>query len=211
MNVVVSGLTAAGKTTHCKLLAEFLGYDYFSASTALRDLMDNPGDESYWNTEWDLLRESGELDRRLDERMLAELESRHDTVFDAWALPWTSKSSALRIWLHSDLASRANKVVVSRLRSGETLSVDEGLTIAKEKDRTSREMFLEHHAFDLFQDHDLFDLSFDLSTLISEPSVRASDIGIGCASHVIHAIVGLRLGRGTSERGLSQFQRSLIL
>jgi cytidylate kinase len=50
MNIIISGLTAAGKTTHALLIARRLGYDYVSASSLMLRALDVEPDQS--NTLW---------------------------------------------------------------------------------------------------------------------------------------------------------------
>lgn len=208
-NIVISGLTASGKTTHSQLLASSLGYEWFGASLVLKELLGVEG--RYWLTDWDSARREGEIDRELDRRMVAEFVSRERTVFDAWALPWTSAEPALRVWLGSDVNSRARKVVVSRLRFGEPMLVADGRRVALEKDATSRALFRSQHGFDLFRDHEVFDLRFDLSALIAVPTVPASDVGIACFAPVLLHSVQQRLGIETAPIHLTSFQQKLSI
>jgi cytidylate kinase len=50
VNIVIAGLTAAGKTTHALLIARSLGYDYVSASTLMLARLNIESGES--NTFW---------------------------------------------------------------------------------------------------------------------------------------------------------------
>jgi hypothetical protein len=51
-NIIVSGITAAGKTTHALLIAKWLGYDYVSASELMLTLLNvRPNvDNTLWAT-----------------------------------------------------------------------------------------------------------------------------------------------------------------
>src|SRR3954452_3663938 len=116
-NVAFAGLTAAGKTTHARLLAEALGYDYVCATDIVLEILGmESSSRGVWFERFDEIRSAragdgvdAELDRRLEE-MAA---TRRSTVFDTWALAWLSPSPLVRIWIESDLASRARKCLVS--------------------------------------------------------------------------------------------------
>jgi cytidylate kinase len=207
-NVILSGLTASGKTTHAKILAAELGFNYFNASSILKRLVHKEGD--VWLNEWDVARKSGELDRELDQLVIHEFDSRDCTVFDAWALPWTTDSPAVRVWIESDLHSRTRKVIVSRLRVGETLEFDKSLKIALEKDEVSQIIFKKLHDFDLFQDKKVFDVIVSNTSLIENPTIKCSDEGIAIFSPVLLSTVKKHLGC-SSDIILTKFQESLIL
>ena len=58
-NIVISGLTAAGKTTHALLLAQELGYRYISATAIIADLAGVSRDEvgpGFWQKYGDKIR-----------------------------------------------------------------------------------------------------------------------------------------------------------
>lgn len=189
MNIVISGLTAAGKTTHALLLAAHFGYKYVSASQMLAELAGQKVDsatDSWWLTSGKKIstaRADGSIDRTLDERMCQLANEFDRQVFDAWALPWTSDEPMLRIWLESDHRSRARKCFVSHLPSPPTL--EECGKHIEEKDRESRHIFKSIHGFDLLGDDEVFDLIVDSSELISDSTREAADVGIATLDPVL--------------------------
>lgn len=203
MNVVLSGLTAAGKTTHARLLAERLGYRYVSASQVLASLA---GIEIDPRTHWWLerggdlsrAREGHVLDRELDRRMVALTAEADQQVFDAWALPWISSEPMLRIWLESDRPSRCRKCQVSHAPLNPVSFAQAG-DIVDEKDSESRRIFLELHGFDLFHPPDVFDVHVDLSMLIPQASMECATEGISRADAFLGEFVLAKLSHGDAS------------
>ena len=69
-NILLSGYTAAGKTTHARLLADAFGHQYVGASELRRSLMGVASGSSIseWDPTVDLRREGSPCyDRQLDE------------------------------------------------------------------------------------------------------------------------------------------------
>jgi CMP/dCMP kinase len=199
LNVVISGLTAAGKTTHAYLLAEHLGLQYVSASRVLAaraGLEVNP-EHHWWLDAGGRLSsaraKSNEPDTYVDRVMVQLAEERDGQVFDAWALAWTRSAPMLRIWLASDEASRYRKCHVSHL-ADRSLPLEECQRIVDAKDDESRRIFLRLHGFDLYRDHDVFDMILDLSDLIPEATPACSRQSVARADAYLQAVVAAVTG-----------------
>jgi cytidylate kinase len=175
IKILISGLTAAGKTTHARRLAQVLDLPYFSASQILAEIL---GDNGPWSPRVDLLRADHDVDREVDRRILQTFDIQPEGVFDAWALPWLTSSSALRVWLESDLPSRVRKAFVTELRRGNHPEYPEIEQLVLKKDDFSRRRFQHTHRFDIYVDRTVFDLVIDNSSYIPRASIEASDRGI---------------------------------
>jgi cytidylate kinase len=191
--IIVSGFTAAGKTTHARLLAISLGWRYVGMSKIRRSCV--PGSataEEEWTPRGDEMRaESAALDLEMDRR-LEEYVDRIDepAVVDAWLQPWLCEApGATRVWLGSDLPSRIRKAQVSRIRAGLPSSPSMSMTIAK-KDAFSVEHFRRIYDIDFGPDPGVFDLSLDNSSYIAEATVHASDDGINRFAPVFNSRIG---------------------
>ena len=118
VNVAFAGLTAAGKTTHARLLAEQLGYSYVSATEALLDILDiDAPSEQIWFERFEQIqaaRQGDGVDDELDLRLSLLAAGSTAAVFDTWALAWVGPSPMLRVWIESDEDSRARKCLVSQ-------------------------------------------------------------------------------------------------
>jgi cytidylate kinase len=198
--IIISGLTAAGKTTHAKLLEKKFGFKYISASNTLLELMGvsskdiNP---DFWasqnSKELSGLRGGDRsFDRLVDQTMSEIIANNENIVVDSWAASWLSKENALRIWLDSSLNSRIWKSMVShglpKDRSYEAYNL-----LLTEKDNITRKIFLEEYGFDLFKDHEHFDLIIDITDFITDSSFTASKSSVESVDEIIVSIVGLYL------------------
>lgn len=198
MNVAVSGLTAAGKTTHALLLSGDLGYRYISATEIIAEMVGldrNIVRNGFWEDYGDAIqkiRDTSDLDRKLDERLIKIATTDEGLVIDAWALPWlVSPQKCIHVWLESDHNSRTMKAAVSnenRQRSnwyGEFIS---------KKDDDSRKRFLAIYGFDLYGRRDHFTIQLDNSSYITKPTRENSDQGIAQFHPILRQSVRKHLG-----------------
>src|SRR6266545_3168171 len=141
MNIVVAGLTAAGKTTHALLMAKWLGYDYLSASELMLAQLGIQPDPN--NTVWidhmktiEERRDLQPVDEAVNNLLSEAIRRRKNTVFDSWSLPWLAAGEpCVCLWIESDLVARSLKVRVSQEPNGPFLSIAECKSLAEEKDR----------------------------------------------------------------------------
>lgn len=194
MRIAFSGLTAAGKTTHSKLLAASLGVEWLGATEILASLAGYTGVvESLFNGPGaayiESAREGDALDRELDRRILDRVTSRADIVVDAWALPWLYQDPDLvRIWLESDCDSRTRKCYVSQ-GSDVTRDMPGCLELITAKDESTRARFLRMYRFDLMSDHEQFDVKLTNAHLIPTATRSCADFGIATFEPVLEAAV----------------------
>ncbi|WP_207954742.1 cytidylate kinase family protein [Saccharopolyspora elongata] len=190
-NIAFAGLTAAGKTTHARLLASELGYEYVSATDILLEMLgvDTPGDQVWFARlqEINEARGDGAVDAELEQRLLELNRTRHATVFDTWALAWIGDEPLVRIWLESDADSRARKCLVSQRQ--QRLGLDECRNLIDDKDTFNRELFTQRHGFDLFTDRDRYDVILCNSHLIPQATDTAAQAGIEAFAPIVHAAV----------------------
>jgi cytidylate kinase len=199
MNVIISGLTAAGKTTHCSLLNRRFNLERIAAADVFARLsgigfdVDSTSPRFWACEQGEELTRMRKGSRTIDSAVDAELHklaaTSNHVVFDSWALPWTSKKPALRIWIESSLESRLWKAWVSHGKRGASDRRRISDLVSK-KDQQARETFLEMHGFDICRDRDVFDLVLDIGSFISEPTVRAAERSIRRADEIIRNFVG---------------------
>jgi len=202
-NIAFAGLTAAGKTTHARRLAQELGYDYISATEILLDILGIDADsDQVWFTalhEIQASRDTGAVDAELEAQLISMNRTRQRTIFDTWALAWIGDNPLVRIWIESDLESRVRKCIVSQ--QSQQLSSDECRALIREKDEFNRHLFLLRHGFDLFTDRHRYDVVLCNSHLIPAATASAARYGIEAFAPVVRATVTCLLTSGGSDAG----------
>jgi cytidylate kinase len=190
-NVCISGLTAAGKTTHAHLLAGEFGLTYVSGSQIqlnfrglspiqAKDFWITEAAKSLWN-EHDF--------RRIDDELLRIESHTHGCVFDTSTMPWRRRKPALSIWLESDLASRSCKSIVSHRGRG-VFAPHEYADRIEEKDRATIDLYNRLYRLEIGRDLSPFDLILDIGKLIATPSLEASLSSIRSVHAIVRAAAG---------------------
>lgn len=184
MNIVIAGLTAAGKTTHALLLARQLGFDYISASQLMLRQLNIDPDESntLWTTrmaEVERRRDDCTVDEELNRHLALQLRQRDHTVFDSWSAAWLDdRPDGLRIWIESDRRSRAIKAQVSQHPHGPILCLVDCHAVVDEKDHSTAARLRPLLGVDIRYDKRPFDLVLDNSSLIATASMESARTGI---------------------------------
>lgn len=178
MKIFVSGLTAAGKTTHSRLLAETFGLRYFCMLDILSSRLG--ASQTRWTPRFD--GRDPEVDLGADRLMVQLATTEAGGVFDAWALPWLyAGQDAISVWIESSPESRLNKAKVSEMLAHMTSTAADGVDLAsllEEKDHFSRRRFYDLYGFDLYTDRSPFNLVLDNGPLMPSPSCDAAIRGV---------------------------------
>jgi cytidylate kinase len=209
-SVCISGLTAAGKTTHSHLLAGEFGLTYVSGSQIQLNFMGVSPIQArdFWITDkaksfWD---QDGF--NRIDTELLRLEQLSEGYIFDTSTMPWRHRKPALCIWLESDLKSRALKSIVSH-RGRSTFLPDEYKSRIVDKDNSTKTIYNSLWGIEIGNDLSCFDLILDISSLISDASLCASLRSIRIAHSVIQPAVGWYLTR--HPQFLNDFQKAVEL
>lgn len=115
--ICLAGLTACGKSTAARRLAERFGLEYVSGGTALKELALKQGykvkKRGWWESaEGIRFLKQRTLDPKFDKQIdagLLELAARGNVVFDSWTMPWLSKIG-FKIWLEVSAEERARRL-----------------------------------------------------------------------------------------------------
>jgi cytidylate kinase len=174
-NVILSGLTAAGKTTHCHILAGEYGLQYVSSSQVLLSLLNMfPIQErDFWITDEAQKLWKTQEATKVDEELLRLESKSNNIVFDTIAMPWLHQHESFCVWLESSLESRVMKAIVS-LREKANLTPSEIERRIQLKDETACADFKGRFGFDLLNDRTPFALILDISRSIKEPTLESS-------------------------------------
>jgi cytidylate kinase len=168
-NIVIclAGMTACGKSTAAKRLAEKYRLKYVSGGTVLKDLALQMGYKSrergWWETtEGRRFLEQRLRDFRFDKQVDAELldwAQRGNVVLDSWTMAWLSKTG-FKIWLQVSSQERAQ-----RLARRDRISFKQAEKLIKEKDGKTKQIFERLYGFKLGEDFSPFDLILDTEQL----------------------------------------------
>jgi len=199
LNIAIAGLTAAGKTTHARRLADELGYTYVSSTEILLTLLgvDTPSNGAWFtdSVRIEQARRGDQADSELDRRLVKWAATRSGVVFDSWVLAWICPTPIVRVWLESDEPSRIRKCFVSQ--EATRMPISGCAELLREKDGASRSNFIRRYGFDLFVDRAEYDLVLCNSHLIPHATADSAALGIDKFAPILRKAVELLLGGGS--------------
>jgi cytidylate kinase len=192
-NIAFAGLTAAGKTTHAKILAEQLGYEWISATALLLEILGMTGRDptTIWFTEYERIqqaRDDDRIDTELERRLGALACAKDGLILDTWAMASIYEGPLIRIWLESDEESRARKCLVSQ-GGIKALDLNACRQLVRAKDTRVRTQFSRRLHFDLFTDRQQYDALLTNTALIPEATDQCARAGIRTFAPVVHDVV----------------------
>jgi len=168
--ICIAGLTACGKSTAARRLAEKFNLKYASGGTALKEaalkIGYKPSGRGWWESAEGIrfLKQRArdpELDRRTDDYLL-KLAARGNVVLDSWTMPWLSRKG-FKIWLEVSAEERAK-----RLSGRDGISNEEAKRAIEEKDGRTRQIYDRLYGFKLGEDYSPFDLVLDSEQLTTD-------------------------------------------
>lgn len=188
--ICLAGLTACGKSTAARRLAEKYRLTYVSGGITLKELALKMGykarDKGWWETREGMrfleqrLRDS-KFDKQIDAQLLGWAE-RGNVVLDSWTMPWLMKDG-FKIWLEVSPIERAK-----RLARRDGIAEEKAARIIKDKDGKTKQIYQILYGFKLGEDYSPFDLILDSESL-------TSDEVFDTLSLVINRLVLKRRGR----------------
>jgi cytidylate kinase len=168
--ICVAGLTASGKSTVARRIADKFGLKYYSGGTALKELAVKLGYKAEGRGWWETAEgmrffEQRLRDPRFDKQVDAELlkaAEQGNVVLDSWTMPWLSKVG-FKVWIEVSAEERAR-----RLARRDKVSVEEARKVLAEKDDKTKRVYVKLYGFKLGEDYSPFDLVLDTERLSSD-------------------------------------------
>jgi cytidylate kinase len=168
--ICIAGLTACGKSTAAKRLAERFNLKYASGGTALKEFALRIGyrarEKGWWETAEGMRfleqrSRDSKFDKQIDDELM-KLAGSGSIVMDSWTMPWLYKKG-FKIWLEVSREERAR-----RLMGRDGISMEHARRIIKRKDGKTREIYERIYGFKIGEDYSPFDLILDSECLSAE-------------------------------------------
>jgi len=167
-HVLITGLTAAGKTTQALHLARELDLAYVSGSqirSRLLGLSEHVAtDTHFWRTDTraqllDRARivEVTPADKVVDDELIYIAKQNRPCVFDVWVMPWLYRDDALCVYLRSSPETRIRRL----LRSSPTQGLADVARTLTEKDSMAHRFFIAAYQADILYYMAPFDIVVD--------------------------------------------------
>jgi len=165
--ICIAGMTACGKSTVARRLAQKYGLKYVSGGTALKELAIPMGykaqERGWWETtEGMRFLEKRLRDFRFDKQVDTELlkwAEHGNVVLDSWTMPWLFKNG-FKIWIEVSPQERAR-----RLARRDKISLREAEKAIREKDGKTKRIYERLYGLKLGEDFSPFDLVLDTELL----------------------------------------------
>ncbi len=172
MKLIVSGLTASGKSSVSKKLAKKFSLEYFSASSKLRKILPKK-DFNVWESKKgiDAVKfrlKNPQYDRKLDSFIIRLFKKSSNIVMDSWVASWKVKDkNTLKIYIKADQKIRAERV---SKRDG--ITAKQALAFMRQKDKLTAEIYKNIYGINVESDFTPFDIVIDTSYLDLKDTVK---------------------------------------
>jgi cytidylate kinase len=178
--ICIAGMTACGKSTVARRLAEKYGLKYVSGGTELKELAIRMGykaqERGWWETtEGKRFLEQRLRDFRFDKQVDAELlkwAEQGNVVLDSWTMPWLFKNG-FKIWIEVSPQERAERLV-----RRDKISLRDAEKAITEKDENTKRIYERLYGFKLGGDLSPFDLVLDTETLSAKETFETLSLVI---------------------------------
>jgi cytidylate kinase len=156
-------MTASGKSTVARRIAEKYGLRLFSGGDALKTLAFEKGykplDRGWWESGEGLrfLRQrlsDPDFDRKVDQKLLIQAR-KGNVVLDSWTMPWLF-TGGYKIWIDASKEVRAR-----RLAKRDDLAPGDAAKVLEKKEKATKTIYARLYDFHLGQDFSPFDLIVD--------------------------------------------------
>ena len=161
--IVISGMSAAGKTTVSLILSKRLGVKAIGGGDILREMAKErgytPTGDDWWDTDEGIkfLQEregNTEFDKEADNRLRNKIRA-GDIVVTSYTAPWLIKEG-FKVWLSATADTRAE-----RMSKRDKTDLIKSEDVVKVRDTGNHKLYMELYNIDLNNDTTPFDLIID--------------------------------------------------
>ncbi|EFD92999.1 MAG: cytidylate kinase [Candidatus Parvarchaeum acidophilus ARMAN-5] len=165
MKVIVSGLTASGKSSVSKALAKEFNLEYFSASSKLREILPKK-DFEVWESKKGIEAVKFRIknpiyDKKLDRIMLSLFNRSFNMILDSWVASWkVTDTNIIKIYIKAD-----EKIRAERVSNRDGITFKQALSFMRIKDKLTAQIYSNIYGIDVKKDFRPFNLVIDSSYL----------------------------------------------
>lgn len=175
MKITVSGIVGSGKSTVSKMLAEKLGFEYFSVGGIMRQMAIERGVHLKELTE-EAKCDGGVIDKELDDRQIEVGKTKDDFVMDS-RLGFHFIPDSFKVFLYVDL-NEGSKRIFSASRGEETYTdVNEAKDYLVKRISSEKQRYKQYYGLD-FPTGCGFDLKIDTTNLTPYEVVENIVLGL---------------------------------
>ena len=160
-------MTASGKSTVARKVAEKYNLRLYSGGDALKALAQEAGnaptERGWWESKEGLKFLSRRLtdpdfDKKVDSKLL-EVAKEGNVVLDSWTMPWLLKGG-FKVWIDASKQTR-----IKRLAKRDRISIKKASQVLDEKEEKTKAIYKRLYGFNLGEDFSPFDLFLDTDKL----------------------------------------------
>lgn len=165
--IIISGMSAVGKTTVSRTVAEALETPMLGGGDVLKEMAVEegytPGGEDWWDRGEGMKflqerKRSSEFDKEVDARLL-EKAKKGDVVITSYPVPWLTEEG-VKVWLSGSMNSRA-----TRMSKRDGLSLAECTRILSVRDEENYALYKKIYAIEFGKDLSPFDLVVETDSI----------------------------------------------
>jgi len=178
--ICVCGLTASGKSTVAKKVAEKYNLRLYSGGDALKALAQEAGytptERGWWESKEGLKflsrrLDDPEFDKKVDTKLL-EVAKEGNVVLDSWTMPWLL-NGGFKVWIDASKQTR-----IKRLAKRDNISIKKASQVLEEKEEKTKTIYKRLYGFNLDEDFSPFDLILDTDKLDADEVFQAVSLVI---------------------------------
>jgi cytidylate kinase len=176
--IIISGMSAVGKSTVARVLAREYGLKYYCGGDALKELASKrsfePKGDDWWDTSEGMRfleerRLNPEFDRLID-KQLADTVKKGDVVISSYPIPWLVKDG-VKIWLKASPETRAK-----RMAGRDKIPYERALEIVKRRDIENAQLYRSLYGINFGEDLSVFDFVIGTDHLSKKAVVEIASI-----------------------------------